>query len=167
MKKLLLITILALSSLTTQCIENSYEQEANDRYNQKIQQLMSIFDMDKIYKIGSDMMWEMNKATCPISENTFKTICRKHMAGNMKAVLDLMKKYFTEEDIDLYLEFYSSTTGQKVINNMPELMIEIAKKANECNAGLIQELNQACVEALNSKNSYEEFAETEAEATEA
>jgi len=71
-----------------------------------------------------------------------------NMGALMDSIIPLYARYFTEEDIDQLLEFYSTATGQKVIEVMPILMQESMAAGSAWAMELMPEVHEQIQERL-------------------
>lgn len=112
--------------------------EPGDQFRAKIEQLMELTggkDIGKQMAAGvvQQMIITMKQAAPEMPVRGFDLIAEIVNGffeddDELKAMTDQMiplyAKYYSEEDVDALLAFYSTPTGQKVIKTMPQLLQE-------------------------------------------
>lgn len=133
MKKIILILILTLSGYTTTCFSQTKQESIKELL--KIMKQDSI--MDKVFSSTITSMINQTKSQFSTKDSLANVRKNEIMNYTMQAVKDISKKildediviiydkYFTQSQINDYITFYKSPSGQKLINATPYITKDI------------------------------------------
>lgn len=146
MKKTILLIALALSPLFTMAQDDVIEQ--------KIETLLTITNSRETFNNVIASMVESQKGV--LADNQFLDKFKQEMYTNgydtiHKIVLDIYKNNLSEKEIDDFIEFYQSESGQSYIEKMPSILTEAMTASENWGMALAEELTGK-VEDFNEKN---------------
>ncbi|WP_313376747.1 DUF2059 domain-containing protein [Chishuiella sp.] len=117
MKKIILLSVFMLFSTTL------FSQEISNSKKDKIEKLLKMTNsIDVGVQIVNKMIDIYKKNYTGIEEKFWDDFSKEIKSANMlDIILPIYDKYFTEEDIDAIIAFYSTPSGKKMITNLPNI----------------------------------------------
>jgi uncharacterized protein len=123
MKKLL-VALLVLNVVAAAPLR---AQEAQSTHYKAAEQMLNLMDMETVLRRAIDEMLKQQMAANPTLvpfEDVMRKFLMKHMSwDSLKAdTIQLYMNEFTEAELNEMNKFYSTPTGKKMVQRMPELM---------------------------------------------
>ena len=129
MKKTLFLLLLCISVFT-----NGYSQSKQEAVKELIHVMKNDSMINKMIDamvpaMATQMQLEMKDSTAKARSGEVMKIAMETVKELSPKLTDMMaaiyEKYYTEKEINDFLVFYKSPTGQKSINIMPQIMKEM------------------------------------------
>lgn len=117
MKKIILLSVFMLFSTTL------FSQEISNSKKDKIEKLLKMTNsIDVGVQIVNKMIDIYKKNYTGVEQKFWDDFSKEVKTTNMlEIILPIYDKYFTEEDIDAIIAFYSTPSGKKMITNLPNI----------------------------------------------
>ncbi|WP_313385969.1 DUF2059 domain-containing protein [Chishuiella sp.] len=117
MKKIILLSVFMLFSTTL------FSQEILNSKKDKIEKLLKMTgSVDVGVQIVNTMIDMYKKNYTSVEQKFWDDFSKEVKTTNMlEIILPIYDKYFTEEDIDVLIAFYSTPSGKKMITNLPNI----------------------------------------------
>lgn len=139
MKKLIFLTLMALSSLASNAQDDSYKAT--------LLKMFTVSGTDESYKGAVEQMIGMFKAQNPeVPVDIWNEFQLEFMKTSLNDLVEMLapvyQKYLTKSDLEDIIAFYNTPTGKKYAGNTPNIMQESMQVGQQWGMQLGQTIQQ-------------------------
>jgi len=148
MNKLVILPLLVVFSLVV-----TVQANVSPEKRKEIEKMLRLTGVEKLSEQIANQMLTSLRTQLPQVPETFWTKFQQKMNTRdlIEKIIPVYDKYYTIEDLKAINAFYETSTGQKVISALPQLMQETLKIGEEWGQKIGQEAAEEAEKELKKK----------------